>query len=121
MQVVVDAFCSIAFAKVYTSKMPATACGLLWNRVLPSYDALGLSIGAVLTANGREFCGKSNTHPYELLLAIEDIEHRATKCRSPHTNGFVERMNRALLPRRGSQHLVPRAQSRSCWISAPSP
>jgi hypothetical protein len=46
---------------------------------------------------GREFCGKPESHPYELLLAIEDIEHRNTKVRSPRTNGFVERMNRTLL------------------------
>ena len=32
----------------------------------------------------------------ELLLAMEDIEHRNTKVRSPRTNGFVERMNRTL-------------------------
>lgn len=52
---------------------------------------------AILTDNGREFCGKPQSHPYELLLAIEDIEHRNTKVRSPRTNGFVERMNRTLL------------------------
>jgi hypothetical protein len=46
---------------------------------------------------GREFCGKPESHPYELLLAIEDIDHRNTKVRSPRTNGFVERMNRTLL------------------------
>ena len=48
-------------------------------------------------SNGREFCGKPESHPYELLLAIEDIAHRNTKVRSPRTNGFVERMNRTLL------------------------
>ena len=36
-------------------------------------------------------------HPYELLLAMEEIEHRTTKIHSPRTNGFVERMNRTLL------------------------
>ena len=36
VQVVVDVFCSLAFAKVYTSKMPVTACDLLYDRVLPS-------------------------------------------------------------------------------------
>lgn len=46
---------------------------------------------------GCEFCGKPATHPYELLLAIEDIEHRNTKVGTPRTNGFVERMNRTLL------------------------
>lgn len=77
--------------------MPITACDLLYERVLPFYDALGVPVGAVLTDNGREFCGKPESHPYELLLAIEDIEHRNTRVRTPRTNGFVERMNRTLL------------------------
>ena len=97
VQVVVDVFCSLAFAKVYTSKMPVTACDLLYDRVLPFYAALGVQVGAVLTDNGREFCGKQESHPYELLLAMETVEHRTTKVRSPRTNGFVERMNRTLL------------------------
>jgi transposase InsO family protein len=97
VQVVVDVFCSLAFAKVYTSKMPITACELLHERVLPFYEALGLQVGAILSDNGREFCGKPETHPYELLLAMEGIEHRTTRVRSPKTNGFVERMNRTLL------------------------
>lgn len=97
VQVVVDVFCSLAFAKVYTSKMPITAADLLYDRVLPFYEELGVEVGAVLTDNGREFCGKPGHHPYELLLAVENIEHRTTKVRSPKTNGFVERMNRTLL------------------------
>jgi len=63
-------------------------------------DAFGgrlLKVGAILTDNGREFCGVPERHPYELLLAMEEIEHRTTKIRSPRTNGFVERMNRTLL------------------------
>ena len=52
----------------------------------------------MLTDNGREFCGRpEDQHPYELLLAMEGIEHRRTKVRTPRTNGFVERMNRTLL------------------------
>ena len=97
VQVVVDVFCSLAFAKVYTSKMPVTACDLLYERVLPFYDALGVPIGAVLTDNGREFCGRTEMHPYELLLAMEGVNHRTTRVRSPRTNGVVERMNRTLL------------------------
>ena len=46
VQAVVDVFCSLAFAKVYTSKMPITACDLLYERVLPFYEELGVSIGA---------------------------------------------------------------------------
>jgi transposase InsO family protein len=85
VQVVVDVFCSLAFAKVYTAKMPVTAADLLYDRVLPFYEALGVKIGAVPTDNGREFCGIQDQHPYELLLAMEDIEHRTTKIRCPRT------------------------------------
>jgi hypothetical protein len=42
VQVVVDIFCSLAFAKVYTSKMPVIASDLLYGRVLPLYEALGV-------------------------------------------------------------------------------
>ncbi len=97
VQVVVDTFCSLAFAKVYTSKMPVTAADTLYERVLPFYEALDVPVQAVLTDNGREFCGKPDSHPYELLLTMEGIEHRTTRIATPRTNGFVERMNRTLL------------------------
>lgn len=97
VQVVVVTFCSLAFAKVYTSKMPITAADTLVDRVLPFYEALGIDVGAILTDNGREFCGKPESHPYELVLAMQDIEHRTTRIATPRTNGFVERMNRTLL------------------------
>ena len=65
--------------------------------MLPFYEALGVKVGAVLTDNGREYCGLPEKHPYELLLAMNEIEHRTTRIRHPQTNGFVERMNRTLL------------------------
>jgi len=57
---------------------------VLHNDVLPFYRELGLDVQAVLTANGREYCGK-DTHPYELYLAVNDndIEHRRTKVGGP--------------------------------------
>jgi transposase InsO family protein len=113
VQVIVDVSCSFAFAKVYTSKMPITACDLMHDRVLPFYENLGITVGAVLTDNGREFCGKPESHPYELLLAVEGIKHRTTKVRSPRTNGFVERMNRTLLDE------CFRVQGRTKWYTAP--
>jgi transposase InsO family protein len=51
---------------------------------------------AVLTDNGSEFCG-TDTHPYEIYLELNDIEHHRTKVRRPQTNGFVERFNRTVL------------------------
>lgn len=97
IQVVVDCYCSFAFAKLYTSKLPETACDLLNSRVLPYYESLNIPIHAILTDNGREFCGIRGRHPYEVFLELESIEHRTTKVRHPWTNGFVERMNRTIL------------------------
>jgi hypothetical protein len=42
-----------------------------------------VQVGAVLTDNGRQFCGVPEQHAYELLLAMQDIEHRTTKVRKP--------------------------------------
>lgn len=56
-----------------------------------------MPVQAILTGNGRAFCGSPEQHPYELLLAMKGIEHRRTKIATPRTNGFVERMNRKLL------------------------
>lgn len=74
VQVVVDTFCSLAFAKCYSSKMPITACDLLYERVLPFYDALGVPVKAILTDNGREFCGKtaSDSSGIRSALACRD-------------------------------------------------
>jgi len=49
------------------------------------------------TDDSRENSGRSESQPYEPLLDVEDVEHRTTKVRSPRTDGFVERMNRAPL------------------------
>ena len=78
---------------VHTSKQPEAAAVVLHNDALPFCRQHGLTVGAVLTDNGREFCG-AETHPYELYLALNDIEHRRTKVRKPQTNGFIERFNR---------------------------
>jgi len=73
-----------------------------------------MKIGAILTDNGREFCGIQDRHPYELLLAMEDIEHRTTNIRSACTNGFVERMNRTLLDE------CFRIKGRTTWYNTPA-
>jgi transposase InsO family protein len=50
----------------------------------------------VVTDNGREYCGRSPHHPFELFLTISHIEHRRTQVGSPQTNGFCERFNRTV-------------------------
>ncbi len=96
LHAVVDTFSSYAFGYLYTSKQPEAAALVVHNDVLPFYQARDLPVKAILTDNGREFCG-TETHPYELYLALNDIEHRRTKVRSPQTNGFIERFNRTAL------------------------
>ena len=96
LQAVVDTFSSHAFGLLATSKQPETAALLLHNDVLPFYRERQIQVSALLTDNGREFCG-TEAHPYELYLALNDIEHRRTQVRRPQTNGFVERFNRTVL------------------------
>jgi transposase InsO family protein len=95
-QAFVDADCSWAQAKLYLSKIPMTAVDLLHDRVLPVYEAAGVALERILTDNGREFCGRVLQHPYELYLAVQQIEHPNTKVHSPQTNGFCERFHRTL-------------------------
>jgi transposase InsO family protein len=92
---VVDCYGSYAFGFLHTSKQPEAAVAVLHNDALPFYQERGLTVEAVLTDNGREFCGKQ-AHPYELYLELNDIEHRRTKVKSPHTNGFVERFHKTV-------------------------
>ena len=96
MQSVVDAHCSLAFARLALSKAPMTAVDTLYSRVLPFYEESGAEVDRVLTDNGREYCGRPLQHFYELFLALNQIEHRRTEVRSPQTNGFCERFHRTV-------------------------
>lgn len=96
LQAVVDTYGSYAFGFLHTGKLPECAVAVVHNDVLPFYRDRGLTVSAILTDNGREFCG-TEAHPYEIYLALNDIEHRRTKVRHPQTNGFVERFNRTVL------------------------
>ena len=96
LQAVVDTYGSYAFGYLHVGKVPEQAVAILHNDVLPQYQEWGLKVSAILTDNGREYCGREH-HPYELYLALNDIEHRKTKIKSPRTNGFVERFNRTAL------------------------
>ncbi len=62
----------------------------------PFYDEHGIRLSRVLTDRGTEFCG-TQSHEYELYLAVEDIDHSRTKARSPQTNGIHERCHRTVL------------------------
>ena len=51
----------------------------------------------MLTDRGSEYCGTPDRHPYELYLALEDIEHTRTRTKRPQTNGICERFHKTLL------------------------
>ncbi len=95
-QTFIDTYAKIGVAKLYTEKTPITAADLLNDRVLPLFEEHGISLQRILTDRGTEFCGREE-HPYELYLAIEDIDHTRTKARHPQTNGIVERFHKTML------------------------
>lgn len=90
LQAVVDSYASAAFALLHTDKQAAAAAAVVHNDVLPFYPQHGLQVVAILADNGTEFCGTPE-HPYELDLALCEVEHRRTKPNGPQTSGFVER------------------------------
>ncbi len=96
LDAVVDTYGSVAFGFLHTGKLPEAAAAVVHNDVLPFYADRGLRVEAILTGNGKEYCG-TDAHAYELYLALNEIEHRTTRVKHPWTNGFVERFHRTVL------------------------
>lgn len=96
-QTFVDTYSKWAAAKLYTTKTPITSADLLNDRVLPFFAEQGMGVIRVLTDRGTEFCGKAESHDYQLYLALNDIEHTKTKVMHPQTNGICERFHKTIL------------------------
>lgn len=96
-QTFIDTYCKVAFAKLYTEKTSITAADLLNDRVLPFFADHEIPLNRLLTDRGTEYCGAPDRHPYELYLAVEDIDHTRTRAKSPQTNGICERLHKTLL------------------------
>lgn len=96
-QTAIDTYSKVAFAKLYDRKTPLTAADTLNDRVVPFFEAHDIVVSRVLTDRGTEYCGRPESHEYELYLAIENIDHTRTKARSPQTNGICERFHKTLL------------------------
>ena len=60
------------------------------------------------------YCGCKDQHPYELLLAIEGIDHRTTGVHSARANGLVQWMNLTLLDE------CSRVVGRTTWYLEPT-
>lgn len=96
-QTFVDTYSKVATVKLYTQKNALCAADLLNDRVLGLFEAHGMGLERVLTDRGSEYCGRHDEHPYQLFLAVSDIDHSKTKVRSPKTNGICERFHRTML------------------------
>jgi len=96
-QTFVDTYSKWATAKLYTTKTPITSADLLNARVLPFFAEQGMGVIRILTDRGTEFCGKAESHDYQLYLALNDIEHTKTKVMHPQTNGICERFHKTIL------------------------
>jgi len=92
----IDTHSNVGFAKVYTEKTSITAADFLNDRVLPFFDDQGIGVLRILTDNGPEYCGRPETHPYELFLHLNSMEHTRIKVRHSQTNGSVERLNQTI-------------------------
>lgn len=97
LQSVIDTYSRVGFGKLYTSKLPVTSADVLNDRVLPFFEEQGVSVLRILTDRGTEYCGRIDQHPYQLFLALNDIEHTKTKVKSPQTNGICERFHKTIL------------------------
>jgi transposase InsO family protein len=96
-QTFIDTFSAVGFGKLYTSKIPINSADLLNDKVIAFFDSHGIPLLRILTDRGTEFCGKPDSHDYELFLALNDIEHSKTKVKNPQSNGICERFHKTIL------------------------
>ncbi len=95
-QTVIDTYSNVGFAKVYTEKNALVAADMLNSKVLPFFDEEQMRVLRILTDRGSEYCGKTEQHPFQLFLHLNDIEHSKTKAYHPQTNGSTEKLNQTI-------------------------
>lgn len=92
----IDTHSNVGFAKLYLEKTSLTAADFMNDKVLPFFDERGIKVLRALTDNGPEYCGRAESHAYELFLHLNDMEHTRIRVRHPQTNGAVERLNQTV-------------------------
>lgn len=95
-QTAIDTHSNVGFAKVYTEKTSLTAADFLNDKVLPFFDEQYIRVLRILSDNGAQYCGRTESHTYQLFLHLNDIEHTRIKVRHPQTNRAVERLNQTI-------------------------
>ena len=95
-QTFIDTYSRVAEAKLYTEKTAITSADILNDRILPWYEEQQVALLRILTDRGTEYCGKINSHAFQLFLSVENIDHSKTKAYSPQTNGICERFHKTM-------------------------
>jgi transposase InsO family protein len=95
-QTFIDTYSRVAQAKLYLEKTAITAADMLNDRVIPFFDEQNIPLRRILTDRGTEYCGKVESHAYQLYLAMEDVDHSRTKAHHPQTNGICERFHKTM-------------------------
>lgn len=95
-QTFIDTYSKLAIVKLYDQKTALTAADAMNDRIIPFFESHDIPLLRMLTDRGTEYCGKVEHHPYELYLAMENIDHSKTKAYSPQTNGICERFHRTM-------------------------
>jgi len=95
-QTFVDTYSRVALARLYSEKTAITAADMLNGVVLPFFEEHNVPLLRILTDRGTEYCGKTESHAYQLYLGVENIDHTRTKASSPQTNGICERFHRTM-------------------------
>ena len=106
----IETYTKVGFAKLDTEKTAITAADLLNDRVLPFFEDHGIPLSRVLSDRGTEYCGAPDRHPYELYLAVEDLDHSRTKTKNPPSTAS------SMITRRTAPH-----QGRWWYGKAPMP
>ena len=96
-QTYIDTYSKHAICKLYTMRTALTAADILNDKVLPFYESHGVPVLRILTDRGTEYCGAAESHEFQLMLALSDIDHSKTKAKSPQTNGICERFHKTVL------------------------
>lgn len=92
-QTAIDTHSNVSFAKIYSDKTALSAADILNDKTLPFFDKQKISFLRIFTDRGTGYCGRVETHPYQLFLHLINIEHSKIKVRRPQTNGSIERLN----------------------------
>ena len=96
-QTFIDTYSKVAICKLHTAKNGLTAADMINDKVMPFYEEQNIPLLRIITDRGSEYCGRPEKHEFQLILALNDIDHTRTKAKSPQTNGICERFHKTIL------------------------